>query len=65
LRKRAAVVCFEGSGVKVDDLRKRTVAACPEDGVEVMACSGVGNEVAVCSEAGIEDGRWWRRCKSF
>jgi hypothetical protein len=55
LRKREA-------GVEVGGLRKRTVAACSEAGVEAAACFGAGDEAAACSGARIEDGRWrrWR-----
>jgi predicted Fe-Mo cluster-binding NifX family protein len=38
-------------------LRKRTVAACSEAGVEVVVCSEAGDEAAACSRAGIKGGR--------
>jgi hypothetical protein len=67
------VVRSEGGGVEVDgdsttmtkSLRKRTAAACSEAGVKVMLCSGVGDEAVASSGAGIEDGRWQRRCGGF
>jgi hypothetical protein len=67
------VARFEGGGVEVDggsvimikSLRKTTVAARSEAGVEAAACSGVGDEAAACSKAGIEDGRRRRRCGGF
>jgi hypothetical protein len=69
-----AVACFEGGGVEVDgssvimikSLRKTTVVARSEAGVEAAACSGVGDEAVACSMAGIKDGRRRRRrCGGF
>jgi hypothetical protein len=54
-RKRMATACFDR--VEVDSLRKRTVMARSEAGVEVTACSKPGDDVAVCSGSRIEDGR--------
>jgi hypothetical protein len=51
----------EGVRVEVDGLRKRTVAACSDAGVEATVCSGAGDKVVACSGAGIEDDRWRRR----
>jgi hypothetical protein len=58
LRKRPAVACSKGGGVKVDFLGKRTTVARSEAGVEAAACSRAGDEAAACSEAGIKDSRW-------
>jgi hypothetical protein len=62
-----AAVHSEGGRVEVDSgsttmtksLRKRTVMACSEAGVEAVACSRARDEAVACSRAGIEDGRWW------
>jgi hypothetical protein len=61
-----AVTRSEGGGVEVNsgsvtmtnNLRKRTVVASFEAGVEAAACSGAGDEAAALSRAGIEDGKW-------
>jgi hypothetical protein len=53
--------CSEGGGVEVNSLRKMTVVARSEAGVEAAACSGASDEVAACSEAGIVEDRW--RCR--
>jgi hypothetical protein len=63
----------EGGRVEVDgdsvtmikSLRKRTVVARSEAGVEVVACSGAGDNTATRSRDGIEDDRWQQRCDGF
>jgi hypothetical protein len=55
-----------GSATMTKSLRKRTVVACSEAGVESVACSGARDEaVVMCSRAGIEDGKWRRWCSGF
>jgi hypothetical protein len=54
-----------GSAIMTKSLRKRTVAARSEAGVEVAACFGAEDEAAACSEVGIENSSWWRRHGGF
>jgi uncharacterized protein (UPF0261 family) len=63
----------EGGGVEVDGdsvtmtkrLRKRTVAACSEAGVEAVVCSGARDEAVACFGARIKDSRLWRWHNGF
>jgi hypothetical protein len=62
-------MCSEGDGVKVDNgsmtmtksLRKRTMVACSEAGVEAVECTRAGDKAAACSEVRIKHGRWQKR----
>jgi hypothetical protein len=64
---------YEGGGVEVDGdsvtmtkrLRKRTVAARSEAGVEAVVCSGARDEAVACFGARIKDSRLWRWHNGF